>query len=69
MCGIFGFLPEHKSSEECGQLLDSMGKLLAHRGPDSEGKYIDENIALGHTRLSIIDLNTGDQPMQDWQER
>lgn len=40
-----------------------MADLIAHRGPDSEGYYTDENIALGFRRLSIIDLNNGSQPI------
>lgn len=46
-----------------------MSALLHHRGPDDRGDYVDESIALGHNRLSIIDLSTGKQPMQDAQER
>lgn len=38
---------------------------LIHRGPDEEGFYIDENIALGHRRLSIIDLDNGKQPISN----
>ena len=36
---------------------------LNHRGPDSSGYFIDNKVALGHTRLSIIDLQTGNQPL------
>ena len=36
---------------------------IAHRGPDSKGLHVDSNISLGHTRLSIIDLSAGQQPM------
>lgn len=36
---------------------------IAHRGPDDEGMYVDEHVAIGHRRLSIIDLNHGAQPM------
>ena len=35
----------------------------SHRGPDGEGFYLDDNIALGHRRLAILDLSTGDQPI------
>lgn len=44
-------------------ILQRMTHVLSHRGPDGEGFYIDENIGLGHKRLSIIDLATGAQPM------
>ncbi|MCD6201539.1 MAG: asparagine synthetase B, partial [Bacteroidales bacterium] len=38
---------------------------IAHRGPDESGIYLNRNIALGHVRLSILDLQTGSQPMSD----
>ena len=60
MCGIAGICSKNFPDE---QVLDSMVDSLHHRGPDGKGKYITENCALGHARLSIIDLNTGDQPM------
>ena len=41
-----------------------MNKII-HRGPDSEGKYIDDSIAMGFRRLSIIDLGYGSQPMSN----
>jgi asparagine synthase (glutamine-hydrolysing) len=40
-----------------------MTRVLEHRGPDGEGYYLDQDVALGHRRLSIIDLETGQQPM------
>lgn len=40
-----------------------MGRSLAHRGPDGEGYFVEDNLALGHRRLSIIDLESGAQPM------
>ena len=68
MCGIYGFTSIDKNRDECQVLLNRMGELLTHRGPDGQGAYIDEKIALGHRRLSIIDLDSGAQPMQDWLE-
>ena len=44
-------------------LLERMTNVLSHRGPDGEGFYVRANIGLGHRRLAIIDLSTGDQPM------
>ena len=61
MCGIAGFLTAGQTPD--GQLLRAMCDRLAHRGPDAYGAYLEGPIALGHRRLSIIDLSTGDQPM------
>lgn len=60
MCGITGFISKDKNKEE---KLDKMLNRIIHRGPDAEGKYIDDDVALGHRRLSIIDLKGGVQPM------
>lgn len=61
MCGIVGFtnsIPE--ASEVLGRMMDR----IKHRGPDSEGKYVDDKIAMGFRRLSIIDLSdVGSQPI------
>lgn len=61
MCGIVGLLVREKSTfpDICQQL-----RLLKHRGPDYQGYYLNDHIALGHTRLAIIDLSpSGHQPM------
>jgi asparagine synthase (glutamine-hydrolysing) len=60
MCGIAGYISKNKPQKK---ILKKMTDRIAYRGPDSEGFYLDENIALGHRRLSIIDLNTGKQPI------
>ena len=61
MCGFAGFVGEVEDRE---QVLVNMMKTIVHRGPDSEGKYVDEDAALGFRRLSIIDLSSvGDQPL------
>ena len=63
MCGITGIIQLDKKPVD-SQILKKMTKTLAHRGPDDEGMFIDENIGLGHRRLSIIDLTkAGHQPM------
>ncbi len=62
MCGIAGiFRQDGRPVDEC--LLRRMTDVLAHRGPDGEGFYIDGPLGLGHRRLAIIDLSTGAQPM------
>lgn len=61
MCGICGF-----SGFEDNQCLHNMVKIQNHRGPDDNGTFIDENISLGHSRLSIIDLSSkGRQPLSN----
>lgn len=63
MCGICGMIG--RSNKE---LLKEMCEVLAHRGPDDEGMYIDHNAAIGIRRLSIIDLETGHQPIHNEDE-
>ena len=62
MCGIAGFVNDMPIDTKC-PVLKRMTDIIAHRGPDSEGHYIDEHAALGHRRLSIIDLGGGKQPI------
>ena len=62
MCGICGkFSPSGVKHEEINAMLDS----LVHRGPDDSGCYVKANIGLGSRRLSIIDLETGNQPISN----
>lgn len=63
MCGIAGFLHFEKQRIADSVVLKNMTDSIAHRGPDGEGFYCYQNIGLGHRRLSIIDLDTGSQPM------
>jgi len=60
LCGIVGFYSEERNKEE---VLKKMADRIKHRGPDGEGYYIGDKIALGHRRLSIIDIDGGSQPM------
>ncbi|MGE5329463.1 MAG: asparagine synthase (glutamine-hydrolyzing) [Deltaproteobacteria bacterium] len=63
MCGISGFI-NYAGSKIDEQLFEKMTDTLAHRGPDDRGTFYIDNIALGHRRLSIIDLSKdGHQPM------
>ncbi|MBL7924694.1 MAG: asparagine synthase (glutamine-hydrolyzing) [Bacteroidia bacterium] len=65
MCGIAGFIDASLKHAERGELLEKMLQAIAHRGPDARGKHVDGPVALGHNRLSIIDLSAdGNQPMQ-----
>jgi len=63
MCGITGIFNLNKDKKVDSVSLQNMNDSLVHRGPDGEGFFIDNNIGLGHRRLKIIDLETGDQPM------
>mgnify|MGYP003301341918 CR=1 FL=1 len=61
MCGIAGYINTEKKPVK--KILKEMTDRIAHRGPDGEGHYIDDYAALGHRRLAIIDLSTGNQPI------
>ena len=63
MCGIAGLLV--RTDPPSRESLVAMGSALRHRGPDELGIYRDERCGLAHTRLSIIDLASGQQPMLD----
>lgn len=61
MCGIVGFT---NNIDNSNTVIKEMMDRIKHRGPDAEGEYIDDGIALGHRRLSIIDVSSqGDQPI------
>ena len=61
MCGIAGIVAEH--CEKYRDAVERMMEKLIHRGPDDHGIHLFRNCILGHTRLSIIDLVTGQKPM------
>jgi asparagine synthase (glutamine-hydrolysing) len=65
MCGIAGWINlKNNSSRESGEtVLHRMCERMKHRGPDSEGLWLEAGVALGMRRLSIIDLHTGEQPV------
>lgn len=65
MCGIAGWinLEQSDSNHDAEPVLHSMCETILHRGPNSEGLWTDDTVALGMRRLSIIDLHTGDQPV------
>jgi asparagine synthase (glutamine-hydrolysing) len=63
MCGIAGLVYKNYKTAEVGPI-KKMTDAIMHRGPDGEGQYTNGNVALGHRRLSIIDLSdNGSQPM------
>lgn len=65
MCGIVGMLKLGASAQLDVSLVAQMNQAQFHRGPDEGGQYQDEWVALGHRRLAIIDLASGQQPMYD----
>jgi asparagine synthase (glutamine-hydrolysing) len=62
MCGIAGIL-RFDGSSVIPDDIKKMTNEMSHRGPDGEGYFVFQNVALGHRRLSIIDIETGKQPM------
>jgi asparagine synthase (glutamine-hydrolysing) len=64
MCGIAGII-NFNCAEDKQNLLGRMIGMIRHRGPDSAGMYLNGPAGLGHARLSIIDLHTGDQPIHN----
>ena len=62
MCGIVGFVDKKKKKEK-EKIIKEMADQIIHRGPDGEGYYTDDLVALGHRRLSIIDVEGGSQPI------
>ena len=65
MCGIVGIALKDGAPEI--SILHKMMSAIAHRGPDGSGQIVKDKVILGHTRLSIIDLKTGDQPISNVQ--
>ena len=64
MCGIAGYISKTGEFRPDKQILKRMTDKIRHRGPDAEGQWHDEKVALGHRRLSIIDLDAkSNQPM------
>src|SRR5215813_2133324 len=63
MCGICGKVGLDEGARIAPGLVERMMKRLEHRGPDDNGMYSEPQAVLGHTRLSIIDLKSGQQPI------
>src|SRR4051812_34092118 len=62
MCGIAGIVTSDAAEIDSRQL-ERMITMLAHRGPDARGLYVEPGAGLGHSRLSVIDVAGGAQPM------
>lgn len=62
MCGIVAFVDNEKPQIK-DQLIKKMKDRIIHRGPDAEGQYVDDDVALGFRRLSFIDVKSGNQPI------
>ena len=63
MCGITGIFDTRGNSEIPRELLQCMNETQFHRGPDEGGLHLEPGVGLGHRRLSIIDLSSGQQPL------
>ena len=63
MCGIVGFVNYKKELPNKKNVINTMTQILSNRGPDEEGLYLNNNVALGHKRLIVIDPQGGKQPM------
>lgn len=65
MCGIAGFIDIQRSRDDAERLIDNMCKVIRHRGPDDQGVWVGDGVALGVRRLAIIDLASGQQPISN----
>src|SRR5437899_1790789 len=63
MCGIYGVVELRQGRQPDEGLLDSMGRIMVHRGPDDYGHHFGNGAAIGMRRLSILDLAGGHQPI------
>jgi asparagine synthase (glutamine-hydrolysing) len=63
MCGIAGFLTPVANATSIARLMQRMNERQHHRGPDGGGVHIEPGVGLGHRRLAIIDVATGQQPL------
>ena len=61
MCGFVGFVDKTQTKKK--KIIKDMADRIIHRGPDSDGYYVDDFVAMGFRRLAIIDLKGGDQPL------
>lgn len=67
MCGIAGWFSDNERINSKVDIISAMSETLCRRGPDEHGTYIDKNVCLIHRRLTVIDPDTGKQPMIEQQ--
>ena len=65
MCGICGIFHSERTRRVNRDLLAGMSQQIVHRGPDDDGFFVEENVGLAMRRLSIIDIQTGHQPLSN----
>jgi asparagine synthase (glutamine-hydrolysing) len=65
MCGICGVFYSDRTQHANRETLAAMNRQIAHRGPDDDGFFVEDNIGLAMRRLSIIDVQAGHQPLSD----
>src|SRR4051794_31129181 len=65
MCGITGIVAREGLGPDDRERVVRMRDIISHRGPDDAGIYVDRHAALGHRRLSIVDLAAGHQPLSN----
>lgn len=65
MCGIAGLVSFEEEARRLEARFDAMQRSIAPRGPDQQGRYVDERAALLHTRLAVVDVEHGTQPMRE----
>lgn len=63
MCGIVGWVDTGRDLSNEGELITRMAETMRRRGPDAGGSWLSKHVAFGHRRLSVIDLENGQQPM------
>lgn len=69
MCGISGYINFNEKHPIDASITELLKNSIKHRGPDDNGVFISNNVGLVHTRLSIIDLKTGEQPMNSYNDQ
>ena len=69
MCGLAGVFSTNNIGESDSSKVEKMISDLSHRGPDSKGFFKNNNVCLGFSRLSIIDIRNGNQPFTSANKR